>query len=180
LDAEIEIFKNKGIDPRGVDTGIFFIFNKTGEGLNTTYTVRPLKETIDVPGIGRVERDVYHKLTDEIIARLETEAFKLDTLFPKITPEEVERIVKEGVKAVDEIFGVDAKKTQGNTQEAVKPTASETKTTVQAVQPQVVQQVRSEPVQATPAVAANIPVATQPEPSYESEEDFLRDIGAIV
>jgi len=104
LDATIKQLRAGGVDPLSVEDGRFLVFRRSGSGLDTTFNISVLKQKIDVPGIGTVEKDVKHVLTPEIIARLDKEAGKLDSLYPRPSAEEVARIVKEGAKAVDEIL----------------------------------------------------------------------------
>lgn len=96
--------EQKNIDPLSVDNGRWFNFNRSGMGLDTVYTVSVVKEQVEVEGHGTLEKDKIHVLSDSVLDRLEKEAFKLDQIFPAPTAEEVDRIVNEGPKAVDEIF----------------------------------------------------------------------------
>jgi len=104
LDAAIKILKEKNIDPLSVEDGRFFVFHRSGTGRDTTFSVSVLTETLNVEGVGEVQRPVVHRLTDDLINRLGDEAAELDKLFKRPTAEEVARIVKEGPKAVDEIL----------------------------------------------------------------------------
>lgn len=186
LDAEIETLKKSGIDPLSVDNGRFFVFNRSGDGLDTTYTVRVYTETVRTQEYGDVQKQIVHKLTDDVIQRLEKEAFKLDALFPLISPEEVERIVKEGPKAVDEILGYK----NNNESKSEKPTEQKATPSLGVAQedlstPPVVSAV-AEPVlaKAEPALSIAQPavmpaVAQSSGGDTQSEEDFLRSIGAM-
>jgi len=106
--------EQKGIDPLSVDNGRWFNFHRSGSSLDTVYTVSVVKEQVEVEGHGTLEKDKVHVLSDSVLDRLEKEAFKLDQLFPAPSAEEVDRIVKEGPSAVDEILS------------PKKPAASET------------------------------------------------------
>ena len=112
LDAEIKALREKGIDPLSVDDGRFFTFRRSGMGRDTTFKVEVHTETINVPNVGEVKREVKHVLTDDLIKRLSKEAADLSKLFKKPTAEEVARIVKEGPSAVDEIL--DTKSGEGS------------------------------------------------------------------
>jgi hypothetical protein len=178
LQVEIDALKAKGVDPLSVDQGRFFVFNKSGKGLDTLYTVKILKEQVNTAEYGMLERDVVHKLTDDIINRLEKEAFKLQNLFPKISAEEVERIVNEGPTAVDEILGKRQNSTpveESAEEQVAAPVAAKVAEPVAAPvveQPKPAAPVaKQEPVQAPTQVAAS---------TQQSEEDFLREIGALV
>jgi hypothetical protein len=95
LDVEIKKLQDKGVDPLSLDDGRFFVFSRNTAGKDTTFNVSVYKETVEIPGMGKLERDVVHKITPEILARLETEAFDLDNIFNKPTSEEVAQIVAE-------------------------------------------------------------------------------------
>jgi hypothetical protein len=109
LKATIDSLRAEGVDPLSVEDGRFFSFRRTGNGLETTFQVNVLKEKLNVPGVGEVQRDVVHKLTPDLIDRLGKEAGDLNKLFKRPTSEEVARIVKEGARAVDEILNTSTK-----------------------------------------------------------------------
>jgi hypothetical protein len=104
LDATIKRLRETGTDPLSAENGRFFVFRRSGNGLDTTFQVEILKEKITVEKVGPVEREIVHVLTDDIITRLSKEAAQLDKLFKRPTSEEVARIVSEGSRAVDEIL----------------------------------------------------------------------------
>lgn len=112
LDAAIKKLNASNIDPLSPDDGRFFTFTRTGNGLDTTFQVAVAQESLTVPNVGEVKRDLTHRLTPEIIARLGKEARELHKLFKKPTADEVARIVRESdinsgkSRAVDEIFDV--------------------------------------------------------------------------
>lgn len=177
LQVEIDALKGKGVDPLSVEQGRFFVFNKSGKGLDTLYTVKILKEQVNTAEYGTLERDVVHKLTDDIIKRLEKEAFRLDNLFPKPTAAEVERIVNEGPTAVDQILG----KKQNSTpveepaeEVAAAPVVS--KVAEPVVAPVVEQSKPAAPVAKQEPVQAPTQATVS---AQQSEEDFLREIGAL-
>lgn len=126
LDDEIKRLRGLNIDPLSPDNGRYFVFRRSGMGLDTTFKVTVLQETVEVPGFGPMQRDLVHKLTAEIAARCGSwkgnkfqysEAANLSTLYKKPTAEQIARIVKESdvmtgkSPAVDEIF--DAKASGG-------------------------------------------------------------------
>lgn len=121
LDAVVKTLRAKGIEPLGAETGRFFIFNRTGTGLETTFTVTIKTRTLKVDGVGEVQQDIVHVLTDDILNRLETEAGELENLYKKLTSEEVARLVKESdlmtgkSPVVDELF--DTRKADSKTPE---------------------------------------------------------------
>ena len=118
LDATIRSLREKGVDPLSVDNGRFFVFRRSGNALETTFQVEVLRKTENIAGVGEVQREVVHKLTDDIIDRLGDEAAQLDKLFRLPTGDQVARIVAEsnmqtGVSPnIDEILGL---KTNGST-----------------------------------------------------------------
>lgn len=110
LDEEIKALREKGIDPLSVDNGRYFVFRRSGTGLDTTFTVRVLKEKISIEGVGEVERDVVHKLNSELISRLGEEAAQLNKLFKEVSAEDIKRIVESSdlltgqSPVIDELF----------------------------------------------------------------------------
>lgn len=110
LDATIKALRDSGIEPLDAETGRFFVFRRSGMGLDTSFQVTVLKKKFRVEGVGEVEQDVVHVLTDDILVRLEKEAAELDNLYKRPTAEEVKRIVDESdlmtgkSRAVDEIL----------------------------------------------------------------------------
>src|ERR1035437_557294 len=117
LKATIKRLTDVGVDPLDQDTGRFFVFRRSGTGLDTAFQVDIFKEKLNVPNVGVVERDVVHALTPEIIGRFKEECGKLDQLYPCPTSEEVARIVNEGVAAVDEILDTSSSKDQSTGEE---------------------------------------------------------------
>jgi hypothetical protein len=91
LKAEINKLRDDGIDPLSDDNGRFFEFSKSGYSRDTVFSVRVYKEKINATD----ERAVVHKMTPEIEARLDTEAFDLNNIQMKVTSEEVDQIVSE-------------------------------------------------------------------------------------
>lgn len=118
LEQVIEKLNKVGTNPISVDNGRFFTFTRSGTGRDTVTSVAVHKKVMTVDGIGEVEQDVVHKLTPEILDRIEQEALvsingegkSLNNLFPKFTAAQVEEIVNKsdmltGVSPVlDNIF----------------------------------------------------------------------------
>lgn len=113
LDATIKSLRDQGIEPLDVETGRFFVFRRTGTGLETTFQVEVLQKRLKIEGVGEVKQDVVHVLDESILVRLGKEAAELDKLYKRPTAEEVARIVAQSdpltgkSPAVDEI--IDAK-----------------------------------------------------------------------
>ncbi len=110
LDVTIAELRSKGTDPLSVENGRFFVFKRSGTGLDTNFKVDVKKKKFTVDGVGEVEQDEIHVLTPEIIKRLGKEAAPLDKLYRRPSSDEVARIVKESdlltgrSKAIDEII----------------------------------------------------------------------------
>lgn len=204
LDAEIKRLRDKGIDPLSPDNGRYFVFRRSGMGLDTTFKVDVLQETVDVPGYGPMQRDVIHKLTPEIAARCAVkksdgtfryiEASNLTTLYKSPTAEQVARIVKEGAKAVDEILDTKTGPDTSGSDEGYEdsgdyehsPSSSATTSAPQAaaqpVTPTPVQAVA--PVQAAPQQAPVQAPAQQPKADVsvsvtgsDNDDEFLKSLG---
>lgn len=94
LETEIKKLNAKNVDPLGIEDGRYFVFTRSGMGRDTTFGVSILKDKLTVAGVGEVERDVVHKLDDDLIKRLAAEAGELDKLFKRLTAEEVKKVVE--------------------------------------------------------------------------------------
>jgi hypothetical protein len=121
LDETIKKLMSEGVDPTSVNNGRFFVFSRSGRGLDTLHQVSVLKEKIKVDGIGMVEKDVIHKLDDGILSRLSTEATELDKMYLRLSPEEVESVVKGGPSALTAILEARKNNTSTSTVEDDEP-----------------------------------------------------------
>lgn len=105
LDQTIDKLRKAGVNPISINNGRYFVFSRTGKGLDTTFQVTVAKEQIDVPGIGPAERDIIHKITPDMLARIAKEAAVtskedgkdkgLDNLYIMFTAAQVEQIVNQ-------------------------------------------------------------------------------------
>lgn len=95
LDREIEKLRNDGVSPISEDDGRFFVFTRTGSGNQTGFNVSTYTQKVTLPNGKTAHEEVVHKITPEMWNRLNNEAFDLNNLFPKLTPQEVEQIVRE-------------------------------------------------------------------------------------
>lgn len=104
LEATIKKLREKNIDPLDPENGRYFVINRSGNALDTTFQVSIATRTIVVPNVGEVQQEIVHALDASTVARLSTDAADLSKLFKKPTAEQVARIVREGATAVDEIL----------------------------------------------------------------------------
>jgi hypothetical protein len=180
LKAEIDrLEKEEGVDALSLDNGRFFVFGRSNLGRDTTYTATVLTEKLDIPGVGKVDRPVVSNLGEDVRRRFKDEISDLFDIAPKVTPEEIEQIVKESdlmtgkSPACDRIFDQrwkakrEEKLAQGN--KLVQPVAAATTGTVQ--QPARVELVVAQAMNqnvthpslttqlTTPAPAASAPLA---------------------
>jgi hypothetical protein len=198
LDATIKSLRAQGIDPLSPEDGRFFVFRRAGNALDTTFQVEVYGEKIDVAGIGVVTKQVVHKLTSDIVDRLEAEAVNLDKIFKKLTSEEVQQIVssvdlKTGISpAVDALFGAtpdqgpdgededegatqySAPTTSQAASAAATPQASAPTTSAPAATP--IQQ--AAPIQQAPAAAASTAPTTAQAVSSQSDLAFLAELSS--
>lgn len=196
LDSEINKLMEKGVDPLSLDNGRFFVFTRTGSGNNTSFKVDVYKEEFDSPEYGKVQKDVVHKISPELLGKIEREAQDLSKIAPKLTVDEVARIVASadiptGKTAVcNELFDNrwkserDARKsgpTAGSSApvqttqaapaaqpQAAAPKAAPTPTPVAAT---------PAPVQAAPTPTPAAAVLATPAAAEQSHEDWLKEIG---
>lgn len=149
LDAVIKKLRESGVEPLDPDTGRYFVFSRSGAGRDTVYQVSVYKKKFKVESVGEVEQDVVHQITEDLAKRLLSEnadgtfkykeAARLDMLFKKPTAAEVERIVREGSRAVDEILdkasenpSVDTESDEGSEDDEAEATPAKAATPVQA------------------------------------------------
>ncbi len=198
LKVEIEKLRKTGVDPLSIDNGRFFNFNRsnaTGNFQDTAYQVTPYKENVVVNG-ETYQKDKVHVLDQSIIDRLADEAFELSGMYPEVTPAQVERMVREGATAVDEILGAGNEAAASDDGGDDEESASTT-TTAAATTPAATTQTQAAPAQPAAAATPTLPPAqpitaaavqsapaqtTTPAPAAKgdlSEDDFLRSIGAL-
>jgi hypothetical protein len=184
LKAEIDKLLKSGIDPLGLEAGIYFNFTKsnaTGMVKDWTFSVAPHYENQADGSLRRVT----HTMDQTFIDRLSGEAFELSGMYPMLTPGQVEQLVKAGDNhgaLVDEFLG---KPTEA---EAGLEESNETEAGLESAP--VETQAESAPVESAPA-AESAPVETQAADTTAeaapvgengeamSDDDFLKSIGAI-
>ena len=94
LDREIDRLQAEGVDPLSLDNGRFFVFSKSNAGSKTTFSVRTLQQDVEIQG-RKLKEDVVSKIGPEQWVRVERDMSDLDSLYIKVTSEEVAQIVKE-------------------------------------------------------------------------------------
>lgn len=193
LDEEIKKLRAKGVNPLGVNDGRLFVFSNVGVGTDTTYSVRVYEETINVDGIGQVKKEMSHSLSNDVLARLPSEAFELDRLYVKPSAAQVQAMVDnpspanvemimESLKTRNSILEDDAGEEDDvdlSSIEQSRPTAPvETARKAEAPVVTTVTQTVSAPVQTAVAQKVAQPVAQASAPDYSSmsNEDFLKMI----
>jgi hypothetical protein len=202
LEIEIKKLRAKGIEPLGADSGRFFVIDRSGSGLETTFSVSVKKKTITVDGVGEVEQDIVHQLTPEILSRLEAEAGDLDTLYVRPTSEEVARIVNESELSTGKSPNIDAilkgkpaaqveETYEGEDEPQAEPAqqaAAVTTTTTTTVAPAATQAAQAPAQSLSQAAPAQAPASTvsvqamaAPKPttpvSDQTDEEFLKSLG---
>src|SRR5581483_1442309 len=195
LQATIKGLRDKQIEPLSPENGRFFTFRRSGNALETVYQVEVKKKQLHVEGLGTVEQDIVHSITDDIAARCLTrnkdgsflykEAARLDSLFKKPTAEEVARIVKEGEKAVDEIL--DKKNEATAAAQATGQTYQETDADIEdeygttgtpAAQTQASAPASAPTTPATQATAAPAPAAATPPAAQAATSQVAQTMAA--
>lgn len=128
--------EGQGIDICGVEGGRFINLNRSGTGLDTTYTITEYKQAKEVEIDGQkeiVHRSMPHDLDESIIGRLAREAFELDKLYPTPSSEEVAELVEavetlseeEAAKVVDRILGKSSQTADANQTAEAKEAVAE-------------------------------------------------------
>lgn len=177
LDAKIKELRDSGVEPLDPETGRFFVFSRSGMAMDTIYQVSLYQEKLNIDGVGEVKRDVVHKITEDIARRCLVqnkdgsftykEAARLDRLFKTPTSEEVDRIVREGEKAVDEILDTATNENVVDTDES--GFEDEETAPVQAATVAAPSQVTTQPVQVS-AESVTAPSTSQTTPgTYNAE-----------
>lgn len=105
LQVVIEKLVKEGMNPVGVENGVWFNFVRTGSGRQTTHNVLVVETVENVNG--RPMRSYKPApLTDEVIARLPNEAFDLKNTVATLSYDEILAIVSSGgdPDVVDSVF----------------------------------------------------------------------------
>jgi hypothetical protein len=200
-DELIRLEQEEGVNALSDENGRFFVFNRSGSGNTTSFKVSVYKEKIDVPNVGRVERDVIHKITPELRAKIDREAQDLNKIAAKLTVEEIARIVASADIATgktpvcDELFDNrwkaerEARGGSNNRRQESAPAASaQTQAPAAAASTPAPATQTAAPTftapsyaaPATPAAQAPVTATTPAAPTFaaeQSHEDWLKEIG---
>lgn len=189
LREEMKRLEVSGIDPLSVENGRFFNFKRSGKGRETAYSVVEYKQrkVIQIEGVStEVDVPFVHVLTDDIINRLEREAFDLSKLFKYVTVDQVQDIVDNGPIACDRVFSAAPQASASVSDDEELP---EEKYEPKAAPAQdlgfskpVVQESKA-PIAPTVQAPPQAPIAqstVKAKDMAKENEDFLRSIGAIV
>ena len=139
LDEQIKnIVESEGIDPLGVDTGIYFNIQKIGKGRDTTYQVSVFTQNVEAEIGGQktiVQQKVMHKMDQAFINRLENEAFNLEGMYPAPTALEIQEMVTVGPEAVQRIMDTykPVQNTRANTEDVLAKAEELSQATVETV-----------------------------------------------
>lgn len=110
LEDEIKKLEKKNVDPLALTNGREFVFTRSGTGLDTSFKVDVAQETLNIEGVGQVNRDKISNLSEDVLTRSANECADLSKLFKLVSPEDIERIVKTSDLAtgispvIDELF----------------------------------------------------------------------------
>lgn len=161
LKAAIEALRSEGVDPVGIDNGRFFVFQRSGKGTDTLYTVQEYKQKSEIDGpTGKVLADLPfpHAITEGIMNKLDSDAFELLDVFPAVTVEE-EAIIMTGPEGVDKVFNA---KRELKKAEVVSTVITSEAAPVATIAPTPAPEVAltPAPVEPTPAPVAEVPLET--------------------
>lgn len=93
LQVVIEDLLKKGIEPIDVNGGVWFNFKRTGRGLQTQHFVYVDTEAITLPDGRKVQGDKPAPLTPDDLAKMQKDAYELNTMFTDLTFEKIKRLV---------------------------------------------------------------------------------------
>jgi hypothetical protein len=164
LDDEIKRLNAEGSDPLSLDNGRYFIFSRGNTGGKTTFAVRVLQEEIEVPGHGKMKKDRVSKISPELFSQMENDMSDLEDLYIKITPEEVEQIVKESdlktgkSPACDRIFDLRWKAEREARMTTVEAKPTQVVTPLAPAAEEEAEEAALTPIQVAAAVVAPVPV----------------------
>jgi len=104
--SRIDKLRAEGIDPVNPEGGVFFVFRRTGMGLDTLHEVDVYTETVTVNG-EKYNRIKPAPLTEAVVNRITSdpsEVFDLPTMYKRLTAEELGMLVNGDASVVDRLF----------------------------------------------------------------------------
>lgn len=93
LDAAIKKLEATGVVPLSPNDGRYFVFSRSGMGLDTAFSVSVYQEEVEING-KKYKEDKIHVMDPALKGRLRAEAGVLNTLFKSPTSAEVAEIVR--------------------------------------------------------------------------------------
>lgn len=108
LQIAIDKLKEQGIDALSPTEGRYFVFNRTGEGFGTKYTVSEYQKDVYVESLKRTVKDVFiEPFSEAMLAKINAHAVDLANIYTvRPTAEEVAYLVaNESPQVVDQVLG---------------------------------------------------------------------------
>jgi len=172
IDQLVDLFKqyqNKyGKNPVSLATGVWFVFNRSGKGFNTKYTVEFNKTILTLDDGDQVEKLDNSVLSPNIVENFDKLAYDIHKMYAPVASSDLRKILN-GVP-IDEVI-VYQKKQQGAPVEVVAaaPAAPSTNAAVKAAPPKV-----------TAPAAAPKAAAPKAAPAAPPPADDVDDIMSIL
>ncbi|WNM70291.1 ssDNA binding protein [Myxococcus phage Mx1] len=116
-----ELVTNKGVDPIGVNGGLWFNLKRSGTGRNTVHSVSVVEIERVIEGQTMSMRKPA-PLTQDVLSRLGAEAYDLGDGFRSLNYDDIKRIVSSGgdPEEVDQVFSTGERAANPTTQTASK------------------------------------------------------------
>lgn len=99
------LITKKNLDPIAIEGGVFFDLERTGMGNETNHVVRVVTELVEKDG-DTFEKIKRAPLTDELLKRMQAEAYDLSNMYRTLTADEITRLTTSGgdPSVVDSVF----------------------------------------------------------------------------
>jgi hypothetical protein len=161
LDARIDELVKKGIDPLDPEQGVWFVFKRSGKGIEVNDTVEILTEEVEVVIDGekqKLQRIKKAPLSDEQLEKADEVCPDLPTVVRALTPEQVKDLVacNGEPEAVDAIF-------DAGQERSAPPVRTETKG--------LAKKPENKPAEKPAEKKAEKPAEKAPEPPAEDDEE---------
>jgi len=185
LDAKIKEFQQKGINPISAQGGRYFVFSRSGTGVNTIHQV-------DIYRDPNTDQQIVSNLTNEVAERMKSEGMDLSNMYIKPTPEEIDEIVKaNGGAVLEAVFARHSKNAKqmeitedyddGDENGSLESSASSEESVVKPLSDTssatVATSVSQEQVVANAPVEPVITTMNGKDVSQMSNEEFLKSLG---